>query len=307
MTTIGERAFMDCCELTTIDIPNSVTYIGFCAFEGTAWLNNQQDGLVYVGKVVYRYKGEMPDNTNISIEDGTLGIAEYAFSGALEYVSSGGSHLSSITIPNSVTSIGIGAFSHCSSLTSIDIPNNITSIGNYFFFGCSGLSTIDIPNSVTSIGQGAFEDCSGLTSVIIPKSVTSIVPSAFSGCIALNSIKVEKDNPQYDSRDNCNAIIETSSNTMIVGCKDTTFPSSVTSIGSGAFQRHSEITTISIPNNVTSIGPGAFQYCSGLTSIDIPNSVTSIGGSAFEYCSGLKSIDIPNNLSSIGIYFNAAA
>ena len=299
VTTIGERAFMNCCELTTIDIPNSVTYIGFCAFEGTAWLNNQQDGLVYAGKVVYRYKGEMPDNTNISIENGTLGIAEYAFSGAFEYVSSGGSRLTSITIPNSVTSIGTGAFSGCSSLTSIDIPNSVTSIGYSAFSYCSGLTSINIPNSLTSIEVNLFDACSSLTSITIPKSLTYIEPGAFNGCSSLTSIEVENNNPKYDSRNNCNAIIETSSNTLIVGCKNTTFPSSVTSIGVSAFRGCSGLTSVSIPNNVTSIGLYAFEGCSSLTTIDLPNSVTFIGGSAFSNCSSLSSVTIPNSVTSI--------
>ena len=164
---------------------------------------------------------------------------------------------------------------------------------------CSGLTTIDIPNSVTSIEVNLFFQCSSLTSITIPKSLTYIEPGAFSGCCALTSIEVENDNPKYDSRNNCNAIIETSSNTLIVGCKNTTFPSSVTSIGVCAFSGHAEITTISIPDNVTSIGLYAFSGCSGLTSIDIPNSVTFIGGSAFSDCCSLSSVIIPNSVTSI--------
>ena len=181
-----------------------------------------------------------------------------------------------------VTSIEDYAFYYCSGLTSITIPNSVTSIGDCAFYDCSGLTSITIPNSVTSIGEYAFSGCSGLTSVTIPNSVTSIGDYAFSGCSGLTSIVVENGNSNYDSRSNCNAIIETASNTLISGCKNTIIPNSVTSIGSQAFQGCSGLTSITIPNSVTSIGNFAFYGCSGLTSITIPNSVTSIGVSAFD-------------------------
>ena len=153
---------------------------------------------------------------------------------------------------------------------------------------------------VTSIGSYAFSYCSGLTSITIPKSVTSIGEYAFLNCSGLTTIIVEKGNTTYDSRENCNAIIETAKNTLIAGCKNTFIPNSVTSIGEVAFYGYKGLTSITIPNSVTRIGNGAFYGCKGLTSITIPNSVTSIGSYAFKYCSGLTSITIPNSVSSIG-------
>ena len=210
------------------------------------------------------------------------------------------SGLTSITIPNSVTSIGEDAFSGCSGLTSIGIPNSVTSIGRGAFSGCSGLTNIEIPNSVTSIGLQAFAYCSGLTNILIPNSVTSIGENVFENCFKLESIIVETGNPKYDSRKNCNAIIETESNTLVVGCKNTTIPNGIVSIRDYAFSDCSGLTSIEIPNSVTSFGEGAFSGCSGLTSIEIPNSVTSIGGEAFYRCFGLTSIEIPNSVTSIG-------
>ena len=206
-----------------------------------------------------------------------------------------GKYSGSIIIPESVTygdatysvtSIGDRAFEDCSGLTSITIPNGVTSIGGQAFFG-AGLTSVTIPNSVKSIGTQAFAHC-GLKSVTIPSSVTDIRIYAFQYCSGLESIVVESGNPVYDSRENCNAIIETAKNSLVVGCKTTVIPNSVTFIGHGAFFGRRDLTTITIPNSVTSIGSEAFADCSGLTSITIPSSVTSIGYCSFGTQQGLS-------------------
>ena len=179
---------------------------------------------------------------------------------------------------------------YCPSLTSVEIPNSVTSIGSDAFRDCSSLTSVEIPNSVTSIGGCAFYNCSSLTSVEIPNSVTSIGWGTFCDCSSLTSIVVAPNNPKYDSRDNCNAIIESESNTLIAGCPNTTIPNSVTFIGFGAFAHCSSLTSVEIPNSVTSIGENAFSDCSSLTSVEIPNSVTNIGNYAFRDCSALSSI-----------------
>ena len=199
--------------------------------------------------------------------------------------------LTSIEIPSSVTSIE-GAFKYCTSLTSIEIPSSVTSIGEGAFEGCTSLTSIEIPSSVTSVGEYAFEDCTSLASIEIPSSVTSIGDRAFWGCSELISITVDTENSTFDSRENCNAIIEKSSKTLILGCKNTVIPSTVTSIRNSAFGGCTGLTSIEIPSNVTSIGDWAFWRCSGLTSIEIPSNVTSIGDGAFWGCSRLTSITV---------------
>ena len=151
------------------------------------------------------------------------------------------------------------------------IPNTVTSIESSAFSGCSGLTSITIPNSVTSIGESAFSNCKGLTSINIPNSVTIIGKRAFSGCTGLETIVVSKDNKKYDSRDNCNAIIESETNNLLFGCCNTLIPNSVTSIGEYAFYDSSRLTSITIPNSVTSIGYYAFSGCKGLTAIHCRN------------------------------------
>ena len=210
--------------------------------------------------------------------------------------------IKTIIIENGVTYIGIVAFRNCENLPSVTIPSSVTSIGDQAFEGCKGLTSVTIPDGVTSIGRFAFYLCRNLTSVAIPSSVTSIEDNAFFSYPALESITVDKNNTKYDSREGCNAIIEKDVNgdILILGCKNTVIPSTVTSIGSFAFEFCTSLTSIIIPASVTSIGDDAFYGCTGLTSVTIPSSVTSIGNSAFNRCEGLTSIIIPSTVTSIG-------
>ena len=258
---IDDKAFDGCARLTSITIPDSVTSIGNYAFCNCSNL------------------------TSITLPDSVTSIGQDAFSCT---------KLTSITLPDSVTSISEGTFGGCTKLTSITIPDSVTSIGKEAFKMCYALTSITIPSSVTDIGDDAFEECTKLTSITIPDSVTSIGYGVFSKCSNLTSINVDNNNPIYDSRNNCNAIIETKTNTLIADCKNTIIPDSVTSIGDYAFQ-NSEITSITIPDSVERIGISAFYYCQNLTNITIPASVTSIGKGAFSNCSGVTSIGVDNN------------
>ena len=198
--------------------------------------------------------------------------------------------LKSITLPNTVTSIGKNAFNKCHNLNSITIPNGVISIESRAFAHTTSLTSIVIPSSVTNIGDYAFNSCTSLSSIFISNSVTNIGYRTFAGCYGLISMIVENGNIVYDSRENCNAIIETATNTLISGCQNTIIPESVMSIGDYAFYHCRDLTSISIPSNVLSIGDYAFVNCHSLSSVFISNSVTNIGYMAFASCFDLASI-----------------
>ena len=249
VTSIGSSAFEGCSSLTSINIPDSVTSIGNYAFYGCNKILETENGIKYVGNWVI---GIEDTKINIAIiRSGTRGIGVQAFS----YCSS----LTSITIPDSVTSINSGAFEGCSSLTSITIPDSVAGIGSRAFEGCSSLTSVTISDGVTVIGGYAFEGCSSLMSITIPDSVTNIGGTAFERCSSLTSV---------------------------------TIGNSVTSIGEWAFYGCGSLTSITIPDSVTSIGHQAFYNCKKLTNVTIGNGVTSIGYSAFDGCSSLTGVYI---------------
>ena len=247
------------------------------------------------------------------VREGTEVICDGAFSCCFS--------LQSVTIPNSVTSIGDEAFSNCESLQSITIPNSVRNIGNNAFLGCNIcfficnstyfqnddvclfnkdktaiVSTIKdcvnyiIPNSVTGIGDAAFSSCKSLQSITIPNSVTKIGDAAFGSCKSLQSVTIP----------NSVTSIGDYAFYRCYSLQSVTIPNSVTSIGDYAFEQCYSLQSVTIPNSITSIGDGVFNVCKSLQSITIPNSVTKIGGGAFRRCESLQSVTIPNSVTKIG-------
>ena len=258
LTTISDALFIGCLKLEMIDIPNSVTAIGAGAFERCRSL------------------------VEVSLPEAVTTISSSVFRNC--------SNLKHVSITGSVTDIRSNAFENCTSLEQIVLPEGLTTIEYSAFRNCSTLTEIDIPNSVTSINSQAFSGCRGITELHIPARVRDISYDSFAYCTSLASITVDEGNIFYDSRDNCNAIISTASNTLLMGCKNTIIPNSVTTIGSYSFQGCTGLKKISIPNSVTTIGYDAFYGCSGLTSITIPASVQTINSYAFYNCTGITQV-----------------
>ena len=242
--------------------------------------------------------------TSVTIPDSVTSIDMSAFYGC--------SSLTSVTIPDSVTSIGVYAFGACISLTSVTIPDSVTSIGQSAFYKCESLTSVTIPGSVTRIGEYAFSKCESLTSVTIPNSVTSIGWGAFSNCAALTGIRVAEGNSHYSS--DASGVLFSKDKTTLVQCPGAfsgsyAIPNSVTSIGDSAFSGCSSLTSVTIPDSVTSIGKWAFSECKSLTSVTIPGSVTSIGVGAFASCTSLTGIWVAEGNShyasdASGVLFN---
>ena len=318
VTEIGDFAFAQCKALATINIPDSVTDIGTSAFHGTKWYNDQPDGLVYIGKVAYVYKGDMPENTSIDLKADTVGIASNAFKDCETLVS--------INLPDGIKTIGEGAFTYCKGLKSIDIPDSISKIKEYAFTSCTGLEKISVPDKAIEIREYAFlttawlksqpdgliylgktlygyhgnlhdnkeivikDDTKSIAeralsgafnvkSIEIPASVEFIGIFAFEGCTGLSNISVDSGNKNYVAVDGA---LFNKDKTKIMFCSP------------------KKEGTYSIPDSVTKIEHGTFFKCDKLTNIIIPKSVKEIGNTAFDDCRALTSIDIPESVEKIG-------
>lgn len=206
-------------------------------------------------------------------------------------------NLTSITLP-SVKEIGGAAFENCINLKSVTISDSLSFINYHAFSGCESLSSFPLPQSLRKISHNVFSGCRSLKTITIPANLTDIDDHAFSGCY-LTSIVVDKENPVYDSRNNCNAIIETATNRLIKGCSKTIIPDDIEVISSEAFSGCDDLKSIVIPESVKVIEEMAFSGCKGLTSITLPDSIHTIGTRAFLRCKNLKSINIPKALKRI--------
>jgi hypothetical protein len=322
LVSIGDSAFTGCTSLTSVNFPDSLVSIGDEAFKDTPWekdfLAAQDNGMVYIGKVAFRYKGIMPNNTAFTLQAGTVGIAGSAF-----YRCVG---LTSVTIPDSVVSIDSWAFGRCTGLTSVTFGKSVESIGSHAFTGCTKLTTLSIPASVTSISSSAFTESPGPTlsvdsgskayvmqdgvlysknmarlvwypegktdnSFSIPKTVTYIDEWGF--FIAnLASIVVEAGSTAFSAQDG--VLYSKDMKTLVSYPPKKTgnsfvIPNTVTSIVDNAFKGCKNLTSVIIPNSVISMGNGAFRGV-GLTSVIIPASVKRIDINAFEDISALTSV-----------------
>ena len=261
VTEIGARVFQQNQTLKTITLPNTIEKIGDAAFYGTGIAN------------LY-FKGTIADWANIHFSDWDSNpVCSYT-----EF------YLNNTRFEGN----------------KLILPNSTKRIGSYSFRDFDQITSIEIPNSVTRIEKSAFIGCDNLTSVIIPKSVNNIENKAFGRCNSLVNITVEDGNPKYDSRENCNAIIETKANTLIVACNNTTIPNTVKKIGDYSFYDCYFLKSLILPNSIEGIGANAFESCKSLMSIKLNEGLKYIHSKAFVYCSSLESIEMPNTVTSVG-------
>ena len=270
VTALGDYSLQGCTNLATIQIPKSVTLLGRESLNGCTSL----EGLTISASVT-----EIRSEAVCQLWACTSILVD-----AENPVYDSRDNCNAIIHTASNTLIG-----GCKNTV---IPSSVVIIDNYSFYGCQGLTNITIPSSVTGIGNYAFEACIDLTSINLPSSVTKIGTRAFANTPACTSISVAADNPVFDSRDNCDAIIQTSSNSLVVGCRNTVIPSSVAQIGPYSFFTAKNLTNIVIPSSVTQIGAYAFGRCFSLENITIPDSVTLMDNGVFSNCSGLKYVTV---------------
>ena len=283
--SIEAATFSGCTSLADITVPDTVTSIVRGVLDDTVWYKNQPDGIVYIGKIAYCYKGEMPENTSLEIKQGTKALGLFAFSGC--------TNLHSITLPNSITKIPTSSFSNCTNLENIIIPNSVTSIEANAFKGCKNLTNVIIPSSVTNIDSYAFSDCTRITNINIPNSVTHIGEHAFNNTDWYNT---QPDGIVYINKFAYTYKGDMPENTSIK-IKDGT-----TTICESAFKDCYNLNSVTIPNSVKLIDDYAFCDCSNLNSITIPESVKIIGEYAFCNCWNLNSITIPESIEKVGSY-----
>ena len=290
VTSIGIGAFQDCKSLESISIPGNVTTLSASVFSDCTSLSSVTfpNTLTTIGSQAFARCIAL---TNSAIPESVTTIGDFAFKGCTGFTT--------LTIPNNVVSIGSSAYGSCSAITDITIGTSVTTIGENAFEGCKGITAINIPNNITTLGETCFGYCESLTTVTIGTGVTDIKTTGYSyeespfyNCPNLTNITVAAGNSTYDSRENCNAIIETSSNKLLAGSKNAFIPEGVKAIADNAFYNISGLTTIIIPLSVQSVGHNAFEG-TGLTLVNIDSKSTTIPDDAF---TGVGSQDSPCTL-----------
>ena len=330
VTTIGFSAFNGCIKLERIKFSSNLDTVCENAFNNTKWFNNQPNGLVYVGKVAYKYKGDMPRNTKITVKSDTVSISESAFKDC--------ANLTAILIPSSVKHIDKYAFYNCQGLTKLNFNDGIERIENDAFGSCEKLTSVNFSETLKSIGAFAFVECKKLSEITIPQSVTSVGEYAFSGCENLASVTVSDDLPYVGGRafEKTKWLNSQPDGVVYIGKSaygykgdmpkntELSLKSGITNISGYAFYEEKNLTSVKIPETVNRIGNWAFldceglknvnipdgvkrieswtfSNCSSLTNITVPDSVTVLDGLAFSYCTNLKNIELSKNLTEIGM------
>ena len=331
LTRIEDGAFAGCTRLTSVIIPETVEYIGADAFNGCTGLTSitiNSDTPPEIGTDAFANTGDCP----ILVPEGAVEAFvaawpqyEYRIDGMqpltqIWYVTSDGNPVTMtstdgfgaqvvsneyadgkgiLTFDGIITSIGDTAFSGCQNLTEISLPGRVTRIGCDAFYDC-GLTGLDFPDSVTRIDEWAISSCPQLEDIFIPANISYVGYGNFAYCNGVKTLSVDPDNPVYDSRNDCNAIIETATHKLITGCQNTLIPESVRVINTFAFGGCESLRHITIPEGVKRIAWRAFSDCSGLEELVLPGSLLNLGVGVFERCTSLKEVTIPENVIVMG-------
>lgn len=281
VVALGQSCFLDCTELTSISIPNSVTTLGNGCFESCVSLTN----LTIPSSVTTLEKGcfeSCSGLTKVSIPSSITEIPEDCFASCVS--------LTDIDIPSSVTSLGRNCFYFCKGLTKIVIPSSVKSFDGWCFYACYNLTSVTLPSNLTTLGDGCFYDCKKLESINIPESITELGDFCFCDCENLENIKIPSS-------------VTSLGNRCFINCyklSNVEIPSSVTSLGEACLFRCKSLTSIKIPSSVTSIGEECFTYCENLVNVELSPSITEIPSECFRYCTSLASIKIPSSVTKLG-------
>ena len=306
-TEIPDRCFMGKANITDVRIPKTVKRIGSEAFKGCPLVSiDIPEGVTEIGEGAFEDCTEL---RRVSLPKGLGRIAANSFRNCWS--------LQEITIPEGVTAIGERAFANCNGLEEVSLPASLQDIGEMAFYSCSrlksialpdglrrikawafshaGLESVELPGTLECVISSAFEECP-VSSIRIPAGRTELAGWPFRGC-PLKSITVDKDNKVYDSREECNALVETETDSIVATCESSTMPASTREIFDWAFAKNKKATDVVIPDSVEEIGWFAFEECPNLTSVTIPASVRMIWPGAFSECPNLKTITVPKGAS----------
>ncbi len=278
VTSLGDYAFTNLYNLESISFPADLEHLGKDSLKGTAWLNNQPDGLVCVGSVAYCFKGGVAGD--VTIPEGVRVIGDKLFDGC--------TGLTSVTFPSTVHTIGVWAFRNCTSLTSLSIPQSVTTIKDSAFSGCTGLTSVTLPDSVTSIGNGAFAACTGLTDFDTGNGLTALNYSAFSSCTSLKNFRFGNN-------------VSSIGRQAFHGCTSLTaltLPDSVKRIDENAFVDCTGLEYVDL-NQVSTMSFAVFGGCTALKTVVFSPKLAQIPSTTFSRCTGLTAIVIPDTVQTL--------
>lgn len=325
LQSIEENSFYNCSNLKSVIIPKNVNSIAYETFKtcgnletiiidennSTYDTRNNCNAIIHseTNALLFGCKGTIiPTTVEIIAQgafEGCLGLNSIVIPNGVKTIENSAfencQNLKVVNVANSVLSVGKFAFRNCIKLSQVTLSNNIQTLSEEMFAGCTSLTTLSLPESLFSIQMNAFLN-SNLYNIHIPKQVNDIHLNAFQNCDNLSFITIAIENTTFDSRDNCNAIVKSESDTLYIGCNNSTVPPSIKTIGYSAFKNCTKLTSIKLPSSLTTIESYAFENCTGLTTLELPIEVTKIDAFAFKDCVNLTNVTIPTTTTKVVYY-----